>query len=171
MLMNVHIHWSRVVIVGLGLGIRMVVVLCVCVCVCVCVCRSVCYHQICCLHLISALKTKFHRVLYGDFKVFVVHVDFFKNALFKSSASFAGHRGLSRFLASWTTETAMTSFQLVVYVWSATLLKMKCTHTHQWGCNGTSCVLYTPFGWFSNTQKCTDYTPWLWGIRITPSRC
>jgi hypothetical protein len=71
-------------------------------------------------YLISTSKTKFHGVIYGVFKVFVVWHSL-KPLCSRVLASFAGHRCLSRFLASfrWTTETAMTSFQLKEYVWSA----------------------------------------------------
>jgi hypothetical protein len=54
------------------------------------------------------------------FKVFVVWLSL-KTLCSRVLASFTGHRRLSCFLASfrWTMETAMTSFQLEEYVWSA----------------------------------------------------
>ncbi len=86
-----------------------VVVLSVCVCLFVTT-KSAAY-------LISTLKTKFHRILYGVFKVFVMWLSL-KMLRSRVLASFAGHCHLLHFLASfrWITETAVTSFQLKEYV-------------------------------------------------------
>ena len=64
-------------------------------------------------YLIFTLKTKFYRVLYDVFKVFIVWLSL-KTLRSRVLGSFAGHRRLPCSLVSfrWTNETAMASFQL-----------------------------------------------------------
>ena len=58
-----------------------VVVLCVCVCVCVCVCLSI--TMLTATYLVYASQVRYHRVLYGIFKILVVWL--LLKILFKSS--------------------------------------------------------------------------------------
>ena len=63
-------------------------------------------------YLIYMSKTRYHRVLYGIFKVFVMWLSL-KTLCLKVQASFADCHYLPRFLTSsqWTDGTAMASFE------------------------------------------------------------
>ncbi len=91
----------------------------VCPSLCLSVCLSVCYHEILsAAYLVCTSKTKFYRVVYGVFKVFVVWISL-KTLPSKVLATSAGHRCLPHSLASfrWTKEYSNGFFsRLVVYV-------------------------------------------------------
>ena len=89
--------------------------MCVCVCVCVSVCLSVTTKSA--TYLVYTWKTRYHRVLYGVFKDFVVSLSL-KTLHSRVMASFAGHH---HFLAPYDELTrfpspVMAYFQLQGYV-------------------------------------------------------